>query len=66
METLKSQKDVAEMLGVTRKTIRLWCRQGLLSYKPSYEVVLIDLNELKAWLLNHNSEKVRQHAKKLR
>ncbi|MCM3078494.1 helix-turn-helix domain-containing protein [Brevibacillus invocatus] len=65
MEALKSQKDVAEMLEVTRKTVRLWCKQGLPSYKPSHEVVLIDLNELKSWLLNHSSEKVRQHAKKL-
>lgn len=54
-----TKKEVEEMLGVTRKTVEKWQKEGEIGYSQIGKIVLFSLNDINDFLSRHHVEAYR-------
>lgn len=54
-----TKKEVEEMLGVTRKTVEKWQKEGEIGYSQIGKIVLFSLNDINDFLARHHVEAYR-------
>lgn len=49
-------KELAEYMGVSKRTVRKWCRNGLTKYKvPGSNLIYFDFSDLQKFLIPVNA-----------
>ena len=54
-----TKKEVEEMLGVTRKTVEKWQKEGEIGYSQRGKIVLFSINDINDFLSRHHVEAYR-------
>lgn len=54
-----TKKELEEMLGVTRKTIEKWQKEGEIGFSQIGKIVLFSLNDINDFLSRHHVEAYR-------